>query len=191
MAKREMSTTLKNLKFMQRAAVREEITKKPEEEKIPDGNFVSLGSIRKCMVIMEGDPQPGASIGRISFQSFNPSVDKLNEEASNGGRCEESDVCATTSSDHSGKKSFRGNGTSLDGVESSNTGNTNLNDLKRKQLEAELEPESQHKNKSPKTEGDQQSFPNSNRKSFKQPKKEKLDWNVLRPKSQNNQKKRG
>lgn len=27
------------------------------------------------VVIMEGDPHPGAAMGRMSFQSFNPSVD--------------------------------------------------------------------------------------------------------------------
>lgn len=66
---------------MQRAAQREEMVKK--EEVKPDGNFTSPGSVtRKCVVIMEGDPHPGAIKGRMSFQSFNPSIDKLNEEAS-------------------------------------------------------------------------------------------------------------
>ncbi|KAK9168407.1 hypothetical protein Syun_000547 [Stephania yunnanensis] len=32
---------------------------------------------------MEGNPPPGALKGRMSFQSFNPSIDKLNEEATN------------------------------------------------------------------------------------------------------------
>ncbi|XP_061337917.1 uncharacterized protein LOC133284824 isoform X2 [Gastrolobium bilobum] len=77
MAKRELSNTLKNLKFMQRATLREEKTKKEEEVK-PDVNFGT--TTRKCVVIMEGDPHPGALKGRMSFQSFNPSVDKLNEE---------------------------------------------------------------------------------------------------------------
>ncbi|XP_030956005.1 uncharacterized protein LOC115978122 isoform X2 [Quercus lobata] len=63
MAKRELSSTLRNLKFMQRAALREENTKKDEDVK-PDG-----------VVIMEGDPNPGAIKGRMSFQSFNPSID--------------------------------------------------------------------------------------------------------------------
>jgi len=34
------------------------------------------GFLRMCsVVIMEGDPHPGALKGRMSFQSFNPSVD--------------------------------------------------------------------------------------------------------------------
>ncbi|CAL5386659.1 unnamed protein product [Camellia sinensis] len=46
MAKRELSNTLKNLKFMQRAVQREEKSKK-EEEVIPDGNFPSSGTLNK------------------------------------------------------------------------------------------------------------------------------------------------
>ncbi|KAL0015144.1 hypothetical protein SO802_002213 [Lithocarpus litseifolius] len=83
MAKRKLSSTLRNLKFMQRAALREENTKKDEDVK-PDGNFCSPSTFnRKCVVIMEGDPHSGAIKGRMSFQSFNPSIDKLNEAASN------------------------------------------------------------------------------------------------------------
>ncbi|XP_030956004.1 uncharacterized protein LOC115978122 isoform X1 [Quercus lobata] len=75
MAKRELSSTLRNLKFMQRAALREENTKKDEDVK-PDGYFCSPSTFnRKCVVIMEGDPNPGAIKGRMSFQSFNPSID--------------------------------------------------------------------------------------------------------------------
>ncbi|XVF68799.1 hypothetical protein PTKIN_Ptkin11bG0030300 [Pterospermum kingtungense] len=79
MAKRELSSTLRGLKFMQRAAQREEKVKKEEEFKPVASSTIT----RKCVVIMEGDPHPGAVVGRMSFQSFNPSVDKLNEEASN------------------------------------------------------------------------------------------------------------
>ncbi|KAL5709564.1 hypothetical protein ACHQM5_020240 [Ranunculus cassubicifolius] len=71
MAKRELSSNLKNLKFMQRAAAKP----KNEEEEKP---VISTGN-RKCIVIMEGNPHPGAIKGRMSFQSFNPSIDKLNE----------------------------------------------------------------------------------------------------------------
>ncbi|XP_048136247.1 uncharacterized protein LOC115746066 isoform X2 [Rhodamnia argentea] len=83
MAKRELSSTLRNLKFMQRAAAREEKPKKEGEAKA-NGDFLSSASVRKkCVVIMEGDPHPGAVIGRMSFQCFNPSIDKMNEEAVN------------------------------------------------------------------------------------------------------------
>ncbi|VVB04621.1 unnamed protein product [Arabis nemorensis] len=44
-------------------------------------------SLYRCSVfITDGDPQPGALVGRMSFQSFNPSIEKLNEEALNGQR---------------------------------------------------------------------------------------------------------
>ncbi|XP_065879159.1 uncharacterized protein [Euphorbia lathyris] len=176
MAKREMSSTLKNLKFMQRAAQREEKTKKQEEEK-PDGNFFSAGTVRKCVVIMEGDPHPGAAMGRMSFQSFNPSVDKLNEAAGNVCRPESTDACATNSTPPSGRSSSRGNGLLLDGAECSNT-DSDDGDLKRKQSEVSAE-------------GGQQSSPNSSKGTFKRPKHDKLDWSVLRPKSQKNRNKRG
>ncbi|XP_024981048.1 uncharacterized protein LOC112517898 isoform X2 [Cynara cardunculus var. scolymus] len=101
MAKRELSNTLKNLKFMQRGANKEEKTKK-EEEVIPDGNFPSFITTKKCVVIMEGDPTPGAIRGRMSFQSFNPSIDKLNDEASNP---RQSGSDATCSEDQRGKLS--------------------------------------------------------------------------------------
>ncbi|KAJ6408948.1 hypothetical protein OIU84_008613 [Salix udensis] len=184
MAKRELSSTLKNLKFMQRAVQREEKTKKQEEEVKPEGNFFSPGIIKKCVVVMEGDPHPGAVLGRMSFQSFNPSVDKLNEAASN----EASDACASTSSHQSGRTDFRENESSPDRVECSYTEANG--DHKRKQ--SEVASEIHHQNKSPKMVQDgHQSSPNSNKGSFKQPKRGKLDWNVLRPKSHHNQNKRG
>ncbi|KAF2311866.1 hypothetical protein GH714_027048 [Hevea brasiliensis] len=141
------------------------------------------------VVIMEGDPHPGAAMGRMSFQSFNPSVDKLNEEAANFCRPEASDVHATGSSGQS-RTSFRENGSSHDEAGCSDASKAKSDtDLKRKQ--SEVVAESQNQNKSPKTEGGQQLSPNSSKASFKQPKREKLDWSVLRPKSQSNQKKRG
>ncbi|CAN6471762.1 unnamed protein product [Victoria cruziana] len=84
MAKRELSSTLRNLKFMQRAVRKEEAAKKEEEKPIP-----STTQNRKCIVIMEGDPHPGALRGRMSFQSFNPFVDKLNEEAERHGQSQQ------------------------------------------------------------------------------------------------------
>nr|XP_029150799.1 ABC transporter G family member 39-like [Arachis hypogaea] len=45
--------------------------------------LVELTPLRKTGVVVfitEGDPHPGAARGRMSFQSFNPSVDNLNEE---------------------------------------------------------------------------------------------------------------
>lgn len=183
MAKREISSTLKNLKFMQRAAQREESTKKEEDVK-PVGNFCSPSILnRKCVVIMEGDPHPGAINGRMSFQSFNPSIDKLNEVASNP-------VSATYFGSQSGGIALRENGSSMDGAGSLNTNKSSseAEDLKRKQSEGASE--TQYPNKSPKNvEGNQQSSPSNSKRSFKKPKAEKLDWSVLRPSK--GQKKRG
>ncbi|KAI7744255.1 hypothetical protein M8C21_024734 [Ambrosia artemisiifolia] len=130
MAKRELSSTLKNLKFMQRGAKKEENTKK-EEEVIPNGNFASYITTKKCMVIMEGDPSPGVTKGRMSFQSFNPSIDKLNEDSSNP---RQSDGDATSSGDQGGKPSKREN----EEPGSLNSNKTN-GDLKRKEAEATTE----------------------------------------------------
>nr|KJB20050.1 hypothetical protein B456_003G130300 [Gossypium raimondii] len=66
---------------MQRAAQREDKVKK-EEVKPEESSAIT----RKCVFIMEGDPHPGAVVGLMSFLSFNPSIDKLNEEASNACR---------------------------------------------------------------------------------------------------------
>ncbi|KAJ9565421.1 hypothetical protein OSB04_001387 [Centaurea solstitialis] len=189
MAKRELSSTLKNLKFMQRgAANKEEKTKKEEEEVIiPDGNFPSSITTKKCVVIMEGDPTPGAIRGRMSFQSFNPSIDKLNEEASNP-RQSESD--ATCSEDQGGKLPHSQNALAEDEPMSLKEESWNRNkangDLKRKQVEAITDE--QFPNKSPNIiEGNQSSSSNNSKKSsHKPPKRGKLDWNVLRsPKSRN------
>ncbi|GLJ47146.1 hypothetical protein SUGI_0995360 [Cryptomeria japonica] len=79
MAKRELSTTLKNLKFMQRAREKDEIMKKEEEEERNNKIISPASGNKKCVVIMEGDPKPEAVSGRMSFQNFNPSIDKLNE----------------------------------------------------------------------------------------------------------------
>lgn len=85
MATREYSNGLQHLKFMQRAKQREEAVKKAEETAVADESHwvvpVIVGSGRRCAVIVEGDPRPGALLGRMSFQNCNASVDKLVEEA--------------------------------------------------------------------------------------------------------------
>ncbi|XVE59277.1 hypothetical protein DITRI_Ditri05aG0033100 [Diplodiscus trichospermus] len=163
MAKRELSSTLRGLKFMQRAAQREEKVKKAEEFK-PEG---SSAITRKCVVIMEGDPRPGAIVGRMSFQSFNPSIDKLNEEASNVSRPDTS----------GGRTLSSENGSASEAADCSEVGTGNR-DLKRKQSDIDSEPG--YPNKSPKNgHGVQPST--SKVSSKKQSKREKLDWHVLRP----------
>ncbi|PQM38986.1 uncharacterized protein Pyn_39310 [Prunus yedoensis var. nudiflora] len=184
MAKRELSSTLRNLKFMQRATQREE---KKEEDVKPAGDFIFPASqIRKCMIIMEGDPHPGAIKGRMSFQSFNPSIDKLNEASANP--CQ---PAATSSGIQSEKGSFRENGSSMDEAECSNTDKLNCErDGDHKRKLSEVVSGKQYPNKSPKVDqGDQLSSPNKSKGSFKKPKGEKLDWNILRPTK--NQNKRG
>ncbi|XP_031254975.1 uncharacterized protein LOC116112991 [Pistacia vera] len=179
MARRELSSTLKNLKFMQRVTHREEKIKKEEEVK-PDGNFIFPGTVkRKCVVIMEGDPHPGAIVGRMSFQSFNPSIDKLNEAASN---VQQPEASASYSGNQTVRNSERENGSSQDGAECLKVrlpGEGNI-DLKRKQ--SEVESEQQYSNKSPKTiEAGNQSPPSKHKGSYKQAKRDKVDWSVLRP----------
>ncbi|PSS14235.1 Palmdelphin like [Actinidia chinensis var. chinensis] len=173
MAKRELSSTLRNLKFMQRASQREEKSKK-EEEFRPDGNFPSSGSLKKCLVIVEGDPHPGTIKGRMSFQSFNPSVEKLNEEATNLCQPEASASC---SGNQNGRIADRENGSTQDLMENSNDGNR---EIKRKQ--AEVVSATPYANKTQKNvQWDQESYPSNSNSSHRQPKRENLDWRVLRP----------
>lgn len=181
MAKREISNTLRNLKFMQRAAQREEQPRKEEEVKPDENFFPSSTIIRKCVVLVEGDPHPGALKGRMSFQSFNPSIDKLNEEVASLGRRE---IPSTSSGSHSGNHSSRENESSRNEAVCSNIDEKNCEangDLKRKQ--SEVVSEGQHPTKFSKSGRDNQQSSFSNGKGpFKKPKGEKkLDWNVLRP----------
>ncbi|XP_061368488.1 uncharacterized protein LOC133311449 [Gastrolobium bilobum] len=177
MARRELSSTLKNLKFMQRAALREERTKKEDDVK-PARNFpINSNVTRKCVVIIEGDPHPSALKGRMSFQSFNPSVDKLNDEEE--ARLGQPAAETTISRNQSGNVCFRENSSLVEGPECSNLDKkkSEVNgNVKRKQVE--LNCEAQYPNKLPKNDqGNRQSSP----KNFNKPMGDKLDWNVLRP----------
>ncbi|KAL3625850.1 hypothetical protein CASFOL_030379 [Castilleja foliolosa] len=179
MAKLELSSTLKNLKFMQRAAQKDEKSKK-DDDVLPAADFPSSSAVKRCVVIVEGDPHPGATRGRMSFLSFNPSIDKLNDEtsehnenksaAASSGRQNE-----TTLSRENGSAQSRHNNVELDA--SSNEG---YGDFKRKQ--AEVASEAQYPNKLRKNDQENQELtPNSSRGSQKQHKRDKLDWSVLRP----------
>ncbi|XP_010256893.1 PREDICTED: uncharacterized protein LOC104597166 [Nelumbo nucifera] len=187
MVKRELSSTLKNLKFMQRAAQKEEKSKK-EEELQPNSDFVSPGfQNRKCIVIMEGDPHPGALKGRMSFQSFNPSIDKVNEEAAS--LCQPK-AFATNSVNQNGGAYPRENESSATMTESSNVARPDSDcdgDHKRKQ--PYIKTESQYPGESQRniiSLGDQRPSPRNSKASYKKQKHEKLDWSVLRPpKAQN------
>lgn len=165
---------------MQRAAQKEEQPKKEEEVKPEENLFPSSNIIRKCVVLVEGDPHPGALQGRLSFQSFNPSIDKLNEEVASLGQRETLD---SSSGNHSENVSSRENGSSRNEAVFSNNDEKNCEtngDLKRKQ--SEVVSEGRHPTKFPKSGRDnQQSSFNNGKGFFKKPKGENLDWNVLRP----------
>ncbi|KAJ4875143.1 scarecrow-like transcription factor 11 (SCL11) [Raphanus sativus] len=156
MAKREISSTLRNLKFMQRSALKEEDKKKKIDE--PNANLTPSPSCvkKKCVVITDWDPQPGTLLGRLSFHSFNPSIQKLNEEAISGQKTDASPTC---SSSNGGRMSF-----SESKVETSAETN---GDLKRKQSE-----EQNHPTKSPRS-NDKPSPSNKQGYGFKKPKSRK------------------
>ncbi|KAG4972378.1 hypothetical protein AAZX31_13G319000 [Glycine max] len=180
MARRELSSTLKNLKFMQRAALREERTKKEEEVKPDVSVGTSTAVTRKCVVIMEGDPHPGAAKGRMSFQSFNPLVDKLNEEEA---RLHQPAAETTMSRNQNANANIRENRSPVEGPECGNMDKKIVEvngNAKRKQSDYEA----QYPNKSPKNDhDDKHSSPSNSLGSFKKPSGDKLDWKVLRPSS--------
>ncbi|KAJ4911046.1 scarecrow-like transcription factor 11 (SCL11) [Raphanus sativus] len=169
MAKREISSTLRNLKFMQRSALKEEEKKKKTDEE-PNGSLPSLGTVvakKKCVVITDWDPQPGALLGRMSFQSFNPSIEKLNEEAiSSGG---ETDAPPTSSSSSSGGKMSY---SEPNKVERSRETTNGGGDFKRKQPE-----EQQHHPSKSMRSSDKPSPSNRQTDGFKKPK----SWSGLKP----------
>ncbi|XP_011089497.1 uncharacterized protein LOC105170435 isoform X1 [Sesamum indicum] len=179
MAKRELSSTLKNLKFMQRASLKDEKTKK-EEEVVSAGDFPSTSAVKRCVVIVEGDPHPGMTRGRMSFLSFNPSIDKLNEEASDVSETETPATSSgrqneTISSRENASSQYRSDNSELDASSSIANG-----DLKRKQTE--VTSEAQYPNKSLRNfQDNQDSSPTRNHSTQKLHKRDKLDWSVLRP----------
>ncbi|XP_028762858.1 uncharacterized protein LOC114721205 [Neltuma alba] len=147
MAKRVLSSTLKNLKFMtQYAALREEKSKREEDEVKSDVNIFGTPTIsRKCIVIMEGDPHPEAIKGWMSFQSFNPRINRLNEE---DARLHRPAAETPSSKNQTGNISVRENGLPLDGSNCANTTNEISGDLKGKQ--SEVTSEAQNPTKLPK-----------------------------------------
>ncbi|KAL6203611.1 hypothetical protein ACLB2K_027311 [Fragaria x ananassa] len=91
MATRQLSSSLMNLKFMQRAIQREELVKKQGEHVEIDAGgvggfaFPSAVSIQptRYLVVIEGDPKPAAVRGRMSFKGFNPLIEKLSDTSAN------------------------------------------------------------------------------------------------------------
>lgn len=84
--KESVSGRLSGLKFMQRAKIREDEFKKQEADEagemlVDESHWVTpAAATSRCKVIVEGDPKPGALIGRMSFQNFNPTVERIVEE---------------------------------------------------------------------------------------------------------------
>ncbi|XP_062189298.1 uncharacterized protein LOC133892428 isoform X2 [Phragmites australis] len=190
-AKRELSSTLRSLKFMQRGAAAREVEEKAKvevKEEVVMAAGASVGSsaqiARKCIVIMEGNPHPGAVKGRMSFQNFNPSIDKLNGEAR--GDCQ-TESASPSNYHQDSANSSRGDEVLASRFRDSNIDSSesiSLNELKRKQPELEMETPPSHK--LPKATGrnvdggsSSQSNGHGSRNSNK---REKFDFNLLRPK---------
>uniref|UniRef100_A0ACD5TQU2 Uncharacterized protein n=1 Tax=Avena sativa TaxID=4498 RepID=A0ACD5TQU2_AVESA len=194
-AKKGLSSTLRNLKFMQRAAVAQKVEEKADAEAVemeaevvaapvPNGGGVgsSFQVARKCVVVMEGNPHPGAVKGRMSFQNFNPSIDKLNDEAS--GRPTQSaspsnsheDSANTGRTDDVSASRFRG--FNIDNSES-----ISVNELKRKEPELAMETPPTRRKLKPvgyRNVDGQSSSQSNGFGSRKSNKREKLDYNLLR-----------
>ncbi|XP_062189381.1 uncharacterized protein LOC133892428 isoform X3 [Phragmites australis] len=136
------------------------------------------------IVIMEGNPHPGAVKGRMSFQNFNPSIDKLNGEAR--GDCQ-TESASPSNYHQDSANSSRGDEVLASRFRDSNIDSSesiSLNELKRKQPELEMETPPSHK--LPKATGrnvdggsSSQSNGHGSRNSNK---REKFDFNLLRPK---------
>ncbi|XP_043707863.1 uncharacterized protein LOC122657156 [Telopea speciosissima] len=179
MAKRELSSTLKNLKFMQRAAQKEEKQKKEEDEVKPHGNFVSPNTHKKCIVIMEGSPHPGALKGRMSFQSFNPSIDKQNEEVATP--CQSQPSSTSTGNQINSDRENESSHIRSEGLNVGRPDSDSDVDHKRKQPEVDNGTHPPNKSQRNVSDGGDRCSPGSSKVPSKQHKREKLDWNVLRP----------
>jgi len=143
----------------------------------------SVQVARKCVVVMEGNPHPGAVKGRMSFQNFNPSIDKLNDEAS--GRPTQSaspsnsheDSANTTRTDDVSASRFRG--FNIDSSES-----ISVNELKRKEPDLAMETPPTRRKLKPvgyRNVDGQSSSQSNGFGSRKSNKRGKLDYNLLRP----------
>ncbi|XP_004507176.1 uncharacterized protein [Cicer arietinum] len=177
MAKRELSSTLKNLKFMQRASLIEEKTNIKVEVK----HGTNSPTTRKCVVLTEGDPHPSALKGRMSFQNFNPSVEKLNPIEENFSQAAAKPETAI-SRNESENASFRESSTSVEGQGCSNLIKENYKvsgSVKRKQKE--IICETQYPSKSPKNgKGNRKSSSKHCLVSVKKQRGGVVGWNVLR-----------
>ncbi|KAK9755256.1 hypothetical protein RND81_01G013100 [Saponaria officinalis] len=189
MGKMEMSTVLKNLKFMQRAAQKEEKIKEEEQPKA-DGNFIPPSNVnRKCVVILEGDPQPGTVRGRMSFQNFNPTIDKLNEDEEANGREAEASTSALFQSGRSTTDRIDRKKKSSESTTSMDLGDNNGDGERKRKQPKDIAQTSNPKKQQKNSQGNKQHSSSVNGSSNTQPKRDKLDFNVLvPPKSQSKRK---
>ncbi|XP_042456231.1 uncharacterized protein LOC122040843 isoform X2 [Zingiber officinale] len=144
---------------------------------LPEDDPLLLHISSHSIVIMEGDPHPGALKGRMSFQSFNPSIDKLNEEAANNQQN------VATASNSYGDSSRVGEATAIGSREPRIGRSNNGSDVGLKRKQPEVDSNSTTPEEMLKIYSDQgkQSSSNNRTGSLKQQKRGKLDWNVLRP----------
>mmetsp|Transcript_13102 Transcript_13102/g.31057 ORF Transcript_13102/g.31057 Transcript_13102/m.31057 type:complete len:132 (+) Transcript_13102:98-493(+) len=82
----KFSSRLMDMKFMKRAEERKEMKTalKRKSKSDAEAQWVAPQSTtenRRLAVITEGDPPPGALVGRFSFQSFSPATERLQAEA--------------------------------------------------------------------------------------------------------------
>lgn len=76
------SSRLLQMKFMQRGrekpVVKGAVT--AQVQAMDDNEWVAEGQQTGCTVLSEGDPLPSAHFGHMSFSSFNPELQKLQEQ---------------------------------------------------------------------------------------------------------------
>ncbi|KAK4763778.1 hypothetical protein SAY87_013216 [Trapa incisa] len=176
MVKRELSNNLRNMKFMQRALSGDEKSKKEEEDAKPDEKFFnSTAATRKCVVIVEGDPHPAAAGGRMSFQNFNPLIEKINEAQTIG----EAPTISPNSQGACVRENVSSSGRAecMDMDEETHKANGNLKRKHDEVVECAHNP-----TEAPRNGQSIQNPPHSKtRRSRKKSKHEKVDWSVLRP----------
>ncbi|KAL5991889.1 hypothetical protein ACLOJK_012800 [Asimina triloba] len=130
---------------------------------------------------MEGNPHPGALKGRMSFQSFNPSIDQ--QQTINHKRLLQALAIKTIrcliGAQENGLPETKEESTDI-----ARASGHSSSDHKRKHPAAESKQKSPSPFKTVRNangEASGQSSSDNRKSSVKQPKREKFDWSVLRP----------
>lgn len=164
---------------MQRSRQKEESVKKEQEEQVISpkaGNW-------KCVVIMEGDPMLGAAVGRMSFQNFNPCIDKLNDEAEDID--DKRNVSTTSTADRNRMNTDKDNKVShyeKDDI-NKNQENDDSEDLQSKKLKVEADAQSSYWSPTNSTRHNLGQSSSVEGRKTSQQECHKLDWRHLRPSS--------